>query len=141
MTMKTQTASSQQTEQVLEGQLRSIEAAYQRLCQQMSDALIQLLFAKLHRWPIEEAEPSEDRRAFRVVFKTEQYDNGVEFNAAAICYNRDDDEVGGLDGYLRPEDYGEVEALIGELNTLYSPFGGGEALELRLILGYYVLSR
>jgi hypothetical protein len=141
MTTQTTRASSQQSEQTLEGQLRTIEADYQRLFEQKGDALINLLFAKLHRLLIEEAGPQEEQFAARVVFETERYDTGVEFNASAACYHRDGDEVDWLDEALREEDYGEVERLIGELNLLYSPFSGGESLELRLILGSYVLTR
>src|SRR5262245_29649862 len=116
MTTTTIKAHSQQSEQALEGQLRTIESDYQHLFEQMSDALINLLFAKLHRILVEEAGPLEERFAFRVVFEPEQYDNGVEFNASAACYHSDDDEVDWLDEVLRAEDYGEVERLIGELN-------------------------
>jgi hypothetical protein len=139
MTTKTTGAYSQQTEQMLEGQLRTIDADYRRLFEQKSDALINVLFAKLHRLLIAEVEPPEERMAFRIVFHAEHFDNGVEFNASAACYNRDGVEVGALDELLRAGDYFEVERLLGELNTLYSPFDGGESLELRLGAGRYVL--
>jgi len=144
VTTKTTRAYAQQTEQALEGQLQTIESDYQRLFEQKSAALINLLFAKLHRILIDnEVAPAQEAEwiTHRVRFQTQAYDNGLEFDASAFCYNRDDNEIGALDEILSAEDYGEVETLICDLNTLYSPFGGSESLELHLVPGYYVLQR
>jgi hypothetical protein len=139
---KTTTAFSQQTEPLIEGQLHTIEADYQRLFEQKSDTLIQLVFAKLHRMLIDEVPPLEGGVPWirRVQFQAERYDTGVEFNAEARCYDRDDNEAGALDELLRTDEYDEIESLIGELNTLHSPFSGSESLELHLVRGFYVLT-
>jgi hypothetical protein len=141
MTAKTTRACSQQTEQMLEGQLRTIDADYRRPFEQRSDAMINLLFAKLHRMLIDEWPSMVGDLPWvrRVLIQTEQFDNGIEFNPAATWYDRDDNTICALDQILRAEDHDAIAGLLGELTMLYSPFGGGESLELRLSAGQYVL--
>ena len=56
-----------------------------------------------------------------------------------MCFDRDDTEMGTVDESLRTEQYEEIESLIGQLNTLFSPVDGGESLALHLLEGHYVL--